>query len=215
MFYSYQFSHISSVTSSIHLAFVMKRAASSKEGSAKRPKTDKEFNVEWKEYGDAVSGIKPLLYLDGLAVAASTKIAAFDMDGTLITTQRGKGFPTGPSDWKFLSGKIISKLKSVHDDGYKIVLFTNQAGIEKKKVKKSDIQTKLLAIMKKLAVPFQVFISTGENVFRKPCTGQWDFMIKNCNNGVAVDLDKSYYVGDAAGRPKGWALGMCGMKKHV
>ena len=191
------------------LRSTMKRVASTGTGSEKNTKMQKtgKFDVKWKSFGEDVKGIKPLLYLDGPSVQSSVKIAAFDMDGTLITTKREKGFPTGPSDWKFLSNKISPKLRTVHKDGYKIVIFTNQAGIEKKKTKQTDIQTKLLDIMDKIGVPFQAFISTGENIYRKPCTGQWDFMVQNCNDGIVVDMNASYFVGDGAGRPKGWALG--------
>lgn len=35
----------------------------------------------------------------------------------------------------------------------------------------------------------------------------WDHMVKSENDGVEVDLNASYFVGDAAGRPKDWAPG--------
>lgn len=31
--------------------------------------------------------------------------------------------------------------------------------------------------------------------------------MENCNKGVVVDEKESFYVGDAAGRPKNWAPG--------
>lgn len=183
-----------------------------KSGAGEKPskvakKEEGKFKVNWMHHGDEAKGLKPLMYLDGEDILPSAKIAGFDLDYTLIATQSGKAFPTGPADWKFLSGKVIPKLKSLREDGYKIVVFTNQAGLEKKKVKSSEIQTKISAIMSKLGFAFQVFVSTGENIYRKPYTSMWDFMIKKCNGCLEVDMNSSYYVGDAAGRPKGWAVG--------
>ena len=56
------------------------------------------------------------------------KIAAFDMDGCLITPKSGAKFPKNADDWKLLSNQVQPKLKSLHNEGYKIVIFTNQAG---------------------------------------------------------------------------------------
>ena len=42
--------------------------------------------------------------------------------------------------------------------------------------------------------------ATGDDEFRKPCRGMWDYLIDTCNGG-SVDLPSCIYVGDAAGRP--------------
>ena len=54
---------------------------------------------------------------------------------------------------------------------------------------------------------YQVYAATGENHYRKPYTNMWDYMIEHHNDDIVPDLDISYYVGDAAGRPKEWAPG--------
>ena len=45
-------------------------------------------------------------------------------------------------------------------------------------------------------------VATSEDHYRKPNTGMWDYFVKNLNGGVKVNLQKSIYCGDAAGRPK-------------
>ena len=39
-------------------------------------------------------------------------------------------------------------------------------------------------------------------VFRKPRTAIWEFLTKHSNDGISIDLAKSFYCGDAAGRVK-------------
>lgn len=51
------------------------------------------------------------------------------MDSTLIVTQSGKVFAQNYNDWKIMFSEVPGKLKSLHAEGHKIVLFTNQAGI--------------------------------------------------------------------------------------
>lgn len=132
----------------------------------------------------------------------SHKIAAYDMDGTLITTKSGKVFPTGVDDWKLAFGTTINTLKSKHSDGFKIVILTNQAGVSSGKTKIPDIKKKIENIIKALGVPVQAYIATGDSSFRKPLPGMWQALCDQKNGDVSVDMNLSYFVGDAAGRPE-------------
>ncbi|XP_011299575.1 uncharacterized protein F21D5.5 isoform X2 [Fopius arisanus] len=146
-----------------------------------------------------------LMIFTAEGVQSRSKIAAYDMDGTLITTQSGLVFPKDLNDWKILFPGIPGKLKELHSDGYKIVIFTNQGGLGLGKSKPNDFKQKIERVVKRLAVPIQVFIATARDSYRKPVTGMWDRLVKFCNDGVPIDKDKSFFVGDAAGRPKDWA----------
>ena len=149
------------------------------------------------------------------------QMAAFDMDGTLIATKSGKRFPTSPDDWRLWSATIPPKLRSLlaEDPPFCIVLITNQAGIERAPGGgREGFKGKIKNLVAALGVPVTVFIATdpeGCCLFRKPCAGAIDFLreigrkenpnLKTDEN--FFDKDKSFYVGDAAGRVAGWKQG--------
>uniref|UniRef100_A0A182PGC7 PNK FHA domain-containing protein n=1 Tax=Anopheles epiroticus TaxID=199890 RepID=A0A182PGC7_9DIPT len=137
-------------------------------------------------------------------VVASEKVAAYDMDGTLIKTKSGNVFPKSVDDWQIAFPEVPAKLKALHANGYKLVIFTNQAGIGKGKVNIADFRRKIEALVRKLGVPMQVFISTGSGKYRKPRTGMWEALCERQKQhaGVAIDPARCFYVGDAAGRPE-------------
>jgi len=152
------------------------------------------FDWNWSKedtliHGD--SGTKP-----------STLICSFDMDGTLIQTKSGAKFAKDAHDWLILNDKVAPKIREYHDKGYKIVIFTNQGGIQKGHTKEGDIKTKIQNIGNLLGVPMQAFIATASDYYHKPSAGMWKYFVKNMNGGVAVVMKDSFYVGDAAGRPK-------------
>ncbi|XP_074535917.1 bifunctional polynucleotide phosphatase/kinase [Halichoeres trimaculatus] len=154
----------------------------------------------WQQIG------KLLLYT-AAGVKGSDKIAGFDIDGCIITTKSGKVFPTAPDDWRILYPEIQPKLASLLKDGYKVVFFTNQMGIEKGKLRPEVFKSKVEDILATLKLPVQVFVATGPGIYRKPVMGMWDYLCEKGNDGVAVDKTQSLFVGDAAGRPENWAPG--------
>lgn len=133
---------------------------------------------------------------------ASSKIGAYDMDGTLITTKSGRVFPKDVDDWKIAFGSAVKTLKDKVETGYKIVILTNQAGVAKGKTKLVDLKKKIENVAAALKAPLQAFIATGDSYFRKPLTGMWEALCSAQNCGIEVDLTQCYYVGDAAGRPE-------------
>ena len=67
-----------------------------------------------------------LTHLTKTPTSHGVKIASFDIDGTIITTKSGNTFAKNIDDWKFLYDSIPSMLASYHQQGYKIVFFSNQ-----------------------------------------------------------------------------------------
>ena len=130
----------------------------------------------------------------------TSKIAAFDLDYTLIKTKSKKLFPIDKNDWEFLYDNVTTKLKELHSNNYSIVIISNQMGISKGKVNKDDFMFKISRIQKCLKIPLMFFASTHDNEFRKPRIGFWKLLKKMDN--LKINKKKSFYVGDMAGRIK-------------
>lgn len=186
----------------------MKRKQPARSDNAKKEKTSTlTYDAEWKFVGEPTAGLQPLIVLDGPGIPSCKEVYGFDMDDTIITPASGRKFGQGSDDWVLLFPEVPDKLRELHKNGKKVAIFTNQGGIEKKKVSIPSICKKIENIINEIDIPIQVFISTGQSHYRKPSACMWEYMEENCNGGVAVDKKKSFYVGDAAGRPNGWKLG--------
>lgn len=129
------------------------------------------------------------------------KVAAFDLDSTLITTKSRAKFPKSPSDWRLLNSRVPSVFTSLAEEDYLIVIFTNQAGVSNGRINESFIRARLDGILAALKVEVGVFVATGRGNFRKPATGMWDILVQMIGGLERIDLKHSFYVGDAAGRP--------------
>ncbi|XP_047173278.1 polynucleotide 3'-phosphatase ZDP isoform X1 [Vigna umbellata] len=142
----------------------------------------------------------------------SSKIAAFDFDGCLAKTDVRR---VGANEWTLMHSSIPDKLQSLYNDGYKLVIFTNESNIERWKNKRQvAVDSKvgrLNNFIERVKVPVQVFIACGvglksgadkknDDAFRKPKPGMWHLMEQHFNSDIVIDMDQSFYVGDAAGR---------------
>lgn len=159
----------------------------------------------------------------------SIKVAAFDMDDTLICTKSGIKFGRGAHDWKWRNNNIVPVLrKRVHEAKYVMVIFTNQRSVSVTPAIKSTsksfkvLSTKVDLIFKDLQQHFElqplVFAACGRPGkahgtrsseeqhlhSRKPETGMWESLEKYFERVYGeefkVDLENSFFVGDAAGR---------------
>ncbi|KAJ7284504.1 polynucleotide kinase 3 phosphatase-domain-containing protein [Mycena rebaudengoi] len=145
--------------------------------------------------------LKPLgsngscLHAINLNPQSSTKVAAFDLDGTVIASLP---FSAPPLQWHWWNPAIPKKLAEVADEGYAIVIISNQATGAKIKKWKEKIALVAAALP---AVPFRLLAATARDNYRKPMIGMWQELEKiYAEEGIQIDKSSSFFVGDAAGR---------------
>ena len=133
--------------------------------------------------------------------------ASFDLDGTLIVPRSPKRkFGIDENDWKFMFADIpkilcdLSRQKSTA-----VVLFTNQGGVGKNEEEKRIFKAKVESIARKLGCRFILLAAICNDWNRKPRGRLWEKATRLLN--CSCDLKKSFFVGDAAGRPSGWKKG--------
>ncbi|KAI0362797.1 PNK3P-domain-containing protein [Trametes cingulata] len=129
----------------------------------------------------------------------SPNVAAFDLDGCLIQSSfPKKGAPPKFEWWRPI---VPKKLKQVHEQGYAIVIITNQALRTQALI--NDWKKKIPLIANALSdVPFRLFAATEKDGYRKPIPGMWYELERIfADDNVKIDLSASFFVGDAAGRP--------------
>ncbi|OXC68513.1 polynucleotide kinase 3'-phosphatase [Cryptococcus neoformans] len=139
------------------------------------------------------------------SVSSSKKIpvAFYDLDGTLIKTRSGNDFPKSRDDWMWWHPSVPEKLKQEWEDGTHLVVISNQ-GSKKPKIK-SEWRAKLPLIAAKMPnnVPLRILAAIEQNnVYRKPNIGMFQAITEIYRaRGLEIDMEKSIFVGDAAGRP--------------
>ncbi|TGJ87226.1 hypothetical protein E0Z10_g1529 [Xylaria hypoxylon] len=142
------------------------------------------------------------------------KVAAFDLDSTLIVTSSGKKFGNDPADWKWWDASVPTRLRTLYmEEGYRVVIISNQAGLtlhpdpnakgpkNAGKAKVANFKQKCAAVLAQLNIPTSVYAATARDNYRKPRAGMWKVL---CDDyGIPedeVDLQNSVFVGDAGGR---------------
>ncbi|KAF5559644.1 bifunctional polynucleotide phosphatase kinase, partial [Fusarium napiforme] len=141
------------------------------------------------------------------------KIAAFDLDSTLISTASGKKHASSGTDWKWWDNSVPAKLRELYQDGYRVVILSNQAGLTlhfdpKSKAPKATAQKRVTefkqkcsAVLNSLNLPTCVYAATEHDIYRKPRTGMWKELCDDYDISESeIDLGNSVFVGDAGGR---------------
>ena len=112
------------------------------------------------------------LFVYNVLNAYSNKIAAFDLDNTIITTLSNKIFAKDKNDWKFKYKNVQQTLLKFYQNNYSIIIITNQNGIGTH-ISLQDFIDKCENILQELNIPITFYISLKKkgNIYRKPNTG--------------------------------------------
>lgn len=129
-----------------------------------------------------------------------SKVLALDFDSTLVSQKSTSKFPTDGDDWQLLYKNVKDVLQKYHKDGWTIVIFTNQGGVEKKKVTLDTVKSRVNGFINYTQLPIYAFAAIEYNNTRKPHTGMWTQMLKLFNLQDDVINATSLFVGDGAGR---------------
>lgn len=148
---------------------------------------------------------------DSVQAPKRRKIAAFDFDSTLISTNSGNVFAKDATDWRWWDISVPTTLKQLHADGYLISILSNQGSIglkdDPKSVKGdqkllSNFKSKVNSVFNQLDIPIILLAASARDGYRKPRTGMWTELLEDfdLDIGDGPDLKSSFFVGDAGGR---------------
>lgn len=136
------------------------------------------------------------------------RLAIFDLDCTIIQPIGGGFKYKDASDWEFLYENVRKKLLNISKDGYCIIIITNQAGIEKKQTKIDEWKSKIEQVVEKINLPIWLLCSKSHDRYRKPIPTFFNIIVNILEQkNLKIDMNESFYCGDAAGR-------LCKKKDH-
>jgi bifunctional polynucleotide phosphatase/kinase len=143
-----------------------------------------------------------LLVMAHRSPTPAAKVAAFDFDNCLAATRLGS---TDPSEWKMQFPHVPSTLHALAASGHTLVVISNESmdRLKKPEAISNAVNKKcgrLQQFAERIDLPMLLLCATAKDAFRKPETGAWDFFTR-ASASVQIDYAKSFYVGDAAGRP--------------
>ena len=135
-----------------------------------------------------------------VGVTDKNKIAAFDLDGTLIKPKSKNKFSKDINDWQPFDRTLQIRIKKLIEDGFNFVIFSNQMGVSHKFITLAQIKKKFENVIKFFNLPCVALLATNLDKFRKPATGMLEFY--KTINQTRLDVTQSLFVGDAMGRIK-------------
>lgn len=118
------------------------------------------------------------------------KIAAFDYDHTIVKPKSKSTFAKNVDDWMWLRPNVEPTIHRLYKKGYSILIFTNQH----QQFKIAQIKM----VLDTLDIPYKAFIMMDKAIKKPhPLCFQTHIAARKMS-------DKSFYVGDALGRPQDW-----------
>ncbi len=156
----------------------------------------------WKIIDNTVLYYEPseLHKLKDKHVQGQHRILAFELDDTLVKCKSGASLPRGRSDWDWHSPSVATKLKQMYENGYQIVIFTNQKlslPVAQESMKLQQLKGSIERIHQQIGVPMCALVATAHDQHRKPDVGLFE-VYSRCRG--LVDVDHSIMVSGHAGR---------------
>lgn len=150
--------------------------------------------------------------------ARKVAVSFYDLDGTLIKPRSGAKWPKDREDWAWWHVSVPAKLKKEVEEGRHIVVISNQGSEQPKRVAEWKAKVPLIAAKVSPAVQSSQWDSSADHqlpnvpirvlaafsrtdIYRKPNIGMFQAVEQVYRDaGYAIDMEQSFYVGDAAGR---------------
>ena len=115
-------------------------------------------------------------------------------------------WPSKLEHYELWSSTIPAQLRALHDDGYKLVLVSNQGAVRRAHDGKKATLVKNVVnwIAKLVDRPVHAVMSTKsvkndpKNSYHKPSEKMWGVAIQYLNNREPFDVSQSFFVGDSA-----------------
>ena len=123
------------------------------------------------------------------------KIAGFDFDYTIAQPFKTI-HPKSADDWKYSFVNVKQVLQELHENGFLIVVFSNQ--LRCKGEQEKMILQRFDNVLNDINVPISMYVSHKNDNYRKPNKGMFE-LLKTHFNTKNISKE-SFYVGDAAGR---------------
>lgn len=117
---------------------------------------------------------------------APNNVAAFDLDGTIVTTKTGD-FRKAVDDLIFLQNRKET-LQNYLNKGYVVVIFTNQL-IRSENDKQINFG-RVAYFLQELNLPVLLFMSIAKDEYRKPEIGMWNKF------SSMIKVGSAFFVGD-------------------
>ncbi|KAL0265716.1 UNVERIFIED_CONTAM: hypothetical protein PYX00_011430 [Menopon gallinae] len=129
------------------------------------------------------------------SMVETTKLALFDLDGTLIRSQVHQS--NSAAKWVFLYSSVPGRLHELYRSGFFVGIISNQFGLD---MFKESFSRMLDEFLSRFAFPILFIATTKNDFFRKPLPGSYEYLRHKYFKRVDTC---SFYVGDAAGRRTG------------
>ncbi|KAI0895151.1 PNK3P-domain-containing protein [Annulohypoxylon nitens] len=149
----------------------------------------------------------PDSYHNDIALQEDMKVAAIDLNMTLIVSKSGTLHGKDENDWRWWDESIPAKLKDLARKKYTIIITSNQGRLTEldgsEAPEAAPFKRKMELIMRDLQIPITLVVACANDIYRKPRPGLWSIIPEvTGNEGRTIDRAQSLVIGDAAGREK-------------